>query len=317
MNSKLLGNSDMNITTIGLGTWAIGGNWQWGWGAQDDKESVDTIVKAIEAGINWIDTAAVYGLGHSEKIVGEAVKLVSNKPFIFTKCGLCWKENNPGRSAYPCLKSQSVRKEAENSLRRLAADYIDLYQIHWPAPEGDIEEAWTEMVKLKEEGKVRWIGVSNHNVEQMERLKKIAPITSLQPPHNLLNRSVEKEILPYCASENIGTIIYSPMASGLLSGKMSRERIASLPNEDWRKRDDNYVEPKLSRNLKLVEVLSDIASIRGVTTAEIAIAWTLKNPAVTGAIVGMRKPQQVDELLKGATVELTDEECGRIENFIP
>ncbi|MDG5813848.1 aldo/keto reductase [Chitinispirillales bacterium ANBcel5] len=314
MEKRRLGNSDMEITRIGLGAWAIGGSWQFGWGPQDDKESLNTILKAIEGGINWIDTAAVYGLGHSEEVVGKAIKqLGSQAPLIFTKCGLRWKENSSKRSAFPILKKESVREEIEGSLKRLDIETIDLYQIHWPRPPEDIEEAWSEMVKLKEEGKVRWIGVSNHNVEQMEKLNQIAPVTTLQPPYNLLNRSVEEEILPYCAEKNIGTIIYSPMASGLLSGKMTPERIKALPNDDWRKWSDNFKEPALSRNLTLVQKLSSIAKEKGVTTAEVAIAWTLKNPAVTAAIVGMRKPEQVNEVIGGSDFTLTDEDIKRIE----
>ncbi len=313
MKTKQLGNSDLNITVIGLGAWAIGGSWRWGWGPQEDQDSLDTIIRALEKGVNWIDTAAVYGLGHSEEVVGRAVREYGNKPYIFTKCGLRWNEDNPKREAFGILKAKSVREEAENSLKRLGIDVIDLYQIHWPNPNSDIEEAWTEMAKLKEEGKVRWIGVSNHNVAQMERLQRIAPITSLQPPYNLLNRSVESAILPYCAERNIGTIVYSPMASGLLTGKMTRERIASLPDDDWRKQDVNYSEPNLSRNLELVEWLRGIADRKGVSPAEIAIAWTLKNTAVTAAIVGMRKPDQVDSVLRAVDVNFTDEDLARIE----
>ena len=313
MEKRILGSSDMNITRIGLGAWAIGGGWQWGWGPQGDSDSIKTIRRALELGINWIDTAAVYGLGKSEEVVGRALKEVSAKPFVFTKCGLRWKENNPKRTAYPKLKASSVREEAENSLRRLNIDVIDLYQMHWPNPPEDIEEAWTEMAKLKEEGKVRWIGVSNHSREQMEKLSRIAPVTSLQPPYHLLARNIEKDILPYCLEKKIGTIVYSPMASGLLTGKMTRERIKSLPDDDWRKHDTNFNEPQLTRNLELVGRLNEIAKAKGVTTAEIAIAWTLKNPAVTAAIVGMRRPDQPDGVIRGAEVKLAAEDIKYIE----
>ena len=314
MDKKRLGNSDMDITRIGLGAWAIGGSWQFGWGPQDDKESITTIHKALDLGINWIDTAPAYGLGKSEETVGKALKGTAYKPYIFTKCGLCWKDQkNPKRAVFPSLKAASIRKEAEDSLRRLNMDFIDLYQIHWPNPDADIEEAWTEMAKLKEEGKVRWIGVSNHSISQMERLNKIAAITSLQPPYHLLERKIEKEILPYCYRNNIGIITYSPMASGLLTGKMTRERIAALPDDDWRKKDINYKEPRLTENLKLVERLKEIAGQHNATTAEIAIAWVLRNQEVTAAIVGMRHPDQPVGIRNGADTVLTEEEMRFIE----
>jgi len=311
-----LGNSGLQITRVGLGAWAIGGSWRWGWGHQDDSDSIAAIRKATELGINWIDTAAVYGLGHSEKIVGAAIKELpqSQRPYIFTKCGLCWNvENNETRDAFSRLKAKSVREEAENSLRRLRVDAIDLYQIHWPNPKEDIEEAWTEMAKLKEEGKVRFIGLSNHTVKQMERLARIAPITSLQPPYNFINRAIETDILPYCQKNGIGVIVYSPMASGLLTGKMTAERIASLPDDDWRKQDYNYTEPQLSRNLKIVNVMNTIAEKRGVPTAQVAIAWTLLHPAVTAAIVGMRTPKQAEETIPAAELVLNDEEIALLK----
>jgi aryl-alcohol dehydrogenase-like predicted oxidoreductase len=315
MEKHRLGNSDMMITRIGLGAWAIGGSWRWGWGHQDDGDSVAAIRKAVDLGVNWVDTAAVYGLGHGEEVVGRAVREMpfGDRPYIFTKCGLCWNdENNEAREAYSCLKASSVRKEAENSLRRLGVDVIDLYQIHWPNPNGDIEEAWAEMAKLKEEGKVRWIGVSNHTVKQMERLAKIAPITSLQPPYNFINRAVEENILPYCQKNGIGVIVYSPMASGLLTGKMTPERVASLPDDDWRKQDYNYTEPQLSRNLKIVESMKLLADKKGVPAAHIPIAWTLRHPAVTAAIVGMRNPSQVEEVAGAGELILNDDDAASI-----
>jgi len=316
METRRLGNSDMNISRVGLGAWAIGGAWRWGWGEQDDKESIAAIRRAVELGVNWIDTAAVYGLGHSETVIGAALKEMQNKPYIFTKCGLRWKEtDNSAREAYSILKAKSVREEAENSLKRLGVDCIDLYQIHWPNPKTEIEEAWAEMAKLKEEGKVRFIGVSNHTVAQMERLKEIAPVTSLQPPYNLLNRNAESALLPFCKEHNIGVIVYSPMSSGLLSGKMTSERIKSLPDDDWRKQDFNYTEPQLSRNLKLVETIKAIADKKGVPAAQIAIAWTLKHPAVTAAIVGMRNPVQADETVGAANLVLSDDEIALLESI--
>jgi len=319
MEKRKLGNSDLHITRVGLGAWAIGGSWRWGWGAQDDGDSVGAIRKAIELGVNWIDTAAVYGLGHSEEIVGAALKDMPtcDKPYIFTKCGLCWDDDkdNKSREAFGCLKAESVRKEAEASLKRLGVEAIDLYQIHWPNPNADIEEAWGEMVKLKKEGKVRWIGVSNHSVSQMERLSKIAPITSLQPPYNLINRSIEPDILPYCRRNDMGVIVYSPMASGLLTGKMTRERIAQMPDDDWRKKDYNYTGAKLTENLKFVETLAELAKKKDVPTAQIAIAWTLRHHAVTAAIVGMRKPSQAEKTIGAANLVLTDEDVAEIEQF--
>ena len=315
METRRLGNSDMDISRVGLGAWAIGGSWRWGWGSQDDSESIAAIRRAVELGVNWIDTAAVYGLGHSESVIGAALKEMPKKPYIFTKCGLRWKEtDNSAREAYSILKAKSVREEAENSLKRLGVDYIDLYQIHWPNPKAEIEEAWTEMAKLREEGKVRFIGVSNHTVAQMERLKAIAPITSLQPPYNLINRTSESALLPFCKEHNIGVIVYSPMSSGLLTGKMTAERINSLPGDDWRKQDFNYTEPQLSRNLKRVEVISAIAANKGVPPPQVAIAWTLKHPAVTAAIVGMRNSAQADETAGAADVVLSDDEIAQLES---
>ena len=316
MEKRKLGNSDLQITRVGLGAWAIGGSWRWGWGAQDDGDSVTAIRKAIDLGVNWIDTAAVYGLGHSEEVVGAAIKEMpaSEKPYIFTKCGLCWDgDGGAAREAFGRLKAKSVREEAENSLRRLGVEAIDLYQIHWPDPNADIEEAWGEMAKLKAEGKVRFIGVSNHSVKQMERLRKIAPVTSLQPPYNFINRAVEKDILPYCGQNHIGVIVYSPMGSGLLTGKMTPERIASLPDDDWRKQDYNYTEPRLSENLKIAEAMNALARKKSVPTAQISIAWTLRNPAVTAAIVGMRNPSQAEETAGAADIALTDEDVAELE----
>jgi aryl-alcohol dehydrogenase-like predicted oxidoreductase len=312
--TRQLGKSDLHITSIGYGAWAIGGgNWEFAWGSQDDDESVQTIERAIDSGLNWIDTAAVYGLGHSEEVVAKALKNISSKPYVFTKCSMRWDDD---RKIYRSLKAASVQEELENSLRRLNLDTIDLYQVHWPDPEGEIEEGWEALAKLQQQGKVRYIGVSNFNVEQMKRAQKIAPITSLQPPYSLLNRKIEPEILPFCLENNIGVINYSPMVSGLLTGKMTAERIQEMPADDWRRRSANFIEPKLSRNLKLVEILREIGNSRGVEPGVIAIAWTLRHPAITAAIVGARRPDQVDGVLPAATLRLSDEEAERIESFV-
>ena len=315
MQTRQLGNSDLHITPIGFGAWAIGGGgWAFAWGAQDDADSIATIREAIDLGINWIDTAAVYGLGHSEEVVAKALQGVAKRPFLFTKCARVWDEN---RQIGKRLKADSIRAECESSLKRLKVDVIDLYQVHWPEPDEDIEEGWQTMVKLKEEGKVRWIGVSNFSAEQMERIAKFGPITSLQPPYSMIRPEVEASILPYCKQHNIGVIAYSPMASGLLTGKMTRERIAALPADDWRKeKNKHYQEPLLTRNLNLVEILKRIAAAHGRTPGEAAIAWVLRHPAVTGAIVGARKPGQLKELVGAADWRLTAGEADEIDKFL-
>lgn len=308
-----LGNSDLEITRLGVGAWAMGGSgWAFGWGEQDDNDSIAAIRGAIDAGMNWIDTAAVYGLGHSEEVVAKALQGISNHPYVFTKCERRWDENG---KIYPSLKAASIREECENSLRRLKIDSIDLYQLHWPDPDQDIEEGWTEMARLKEQGKVRWIGVSNFNAAQMERASKIAPITSLQPPYSLLARDVEQEILPFAHRNNIGVIVYSPMRNGLLAGKMTRQRAQNLPQDDWRSRNPDFQEPKLSRNLELVELLRKIGGRHGRAPGEVAIAWTLSNPAVTAAIVGLRRADQVPGVAGALTFRLNPEEVAEIENF--
>jgi len=313
LSTRVLGNSDLHLTPIGYGAWAIGGgNWEFAWGAQDDDESVKTIERALDSGINWIDTAAIYGLGHSEEVVAKALKNSPHKPYVFTKCSMRW---FPDRQIYRSLKAGSLQEEIENSLRRLRIDTIDLYQIHWPNPEDEIEEGWETLARFQEEGKVRYIGVSNFNVEQMKRVQKIAPITSLQPPYSLLNRKIEDEILPFCLENHIGVINYSPMVSGLLTGKMTAERIKGLPEDDWRKRSANFIEPKLSKNLELVELLREIGNGHNVEPGVVAIAWTLRHPAITAAIVGARRPDQVDGVLPAATFRLSDQEIAKIEEF--
>jgi aryl-alcohol dehydrogenase-like predicted oxidoreductase len=311
METRRLGNSDMDITPIGIGAWAMGGGgWEFGWGPQEDKDSLSAINEALDRGINWIDTAAVYGLGHSERMVGRALKGRSNRPFVFTKCSLVWNEHGEiGHS----LRAKSIRREVEDSLERLDADVIDLYQVHWPDPDSDIEEGWTEMARLREEGKVRYIGVSNFDVRQMKRAQKIAPITSLQPPYSLLARKAEEEILPYALRNNIGVIVYSPMYSGLLSGAMTRARIAQFAPDDWRQRNPNFQEPLLSRNLRLVQLLREIGDRYGRTPGEVAIAWTLHNFAVTAAIVGVRTAEQVRGIIGAGEFRLDVLEAAQID----
>jgi aryl-alcohol dehydrogenase-like predicted oxidoreductase len=313
MKTKRLGNSDLFITPIGFGAWAIGGSgWEFAWGSQDDSDSIAAIREALDAGVNWIDTAAVYGLGHSEEVVGHVLKGMSNRPYVFTKCSMVW---DTRRQIGHSLKADSIRRECEASLIRLGVDAIDLYQIHWPDPDADIEEGWATLAALKEEGKVRHIGVSNFDVAQMKRAQAIAPITSLQPRYSLLHREVEDTVLPFCARENVGVIAYSPMASGLLTGAMTSERIAALPADDWRKRHPDFQEPALSRNLKLVRLLRGIGKRRGFTPAEVAVAWVLRNPAVTGAIVGARRPGQVRGVAGAAELRLSPHEVAEIEAF--
>jgi aryl-alcohol dehydrogenase-like predicted oxidoreductase len=311
METRLLGNSDLRITPIGFGAWAIGGSgWEFAWGDQDDRESIAAIQEALDAGINWIDTAAVYGLGHSEEIVARALEGVHDRPYVFTKCSMIWDER---RQIGHSLKVDSIRRECEASLRRLRVDAIDLYQVHWPDPDEEIEEGWATLAALKKEGKVRHIGVSNFSVAQMKRAGAIAPITSLQPRYSLLHREIEPDILPFVARENIGVIAYSPMASGLLTGAMTRERIAGLPADDWRKRHPDFQEPQLSCNLKLVSLLRTIGKRHGHTPAEVAIAWVLRHPAVTAAIVGARRPAQVRGVAGAAQFRLSPWEIAEIE----
>jgi aryl-alcohol dehydrogenase-like predicted oxidoreductase len=314
MDTRRLGNSDLQITPIGIGAWAIGGGgWNGSMGPQNDSDSIPAIHAALDYGLNWIDTAALYGLGHSEEMVGRAIRGRTPQPYIFTKCERVWDANsNVGAS----LKAPSVRRECEGSLRRLKVDVIDLYQIHWPEPDSDIEEGWTELARLKEEGKVRHIGVSNFSVEQMKRAQAIAPITSLQPPYAVVRREIEQEILPFCLYQNIGVIVYSPMYAGLLTGAMTRERVANFLPEDWRRNLPGFKEPELSRNLRVVEYLREIGRRHGRTPGEVAIAWTLKHPAVTAAIVGFRSPQQVQGIIGAAQFRLNPSEIAEIEAAI-
>jgi len=312
METKTLGNSDLRITPIGFGAWAIGGDWEFGWGAQDDRQSVAAIHRALELGMNWIDTAAAYGLGHSEEVVARALQgWRGQRPYVFTKCGRIW--NAQGKVDYS-LRRDSIRRECEASLRRLKTDLIDLYQIHWPAEDlNETIEGWTTLLALQMEGKVRWVGLCNASVKEMEKLQSVAHITSLQPPYSLIRRGVETAQLPWCQKENVGVIVYSPMASGLLTGKMTRERISALPKTDWRTRNDQFKEPKLSENLKPVDRLRTVGTQHGRSPGEVAIAWTLRNPAVTGAIVGARNPKQVDGIIGAMDFRLTTSEIEEID----
>jgi aryl-alcohol dehydrogenase-like predicted oxidoreductase len=303
----------MEITRIGVGAWAIGGVWSYGWGPQDDQESVRTIHEALDRGVNWIDTAAAYGLGHSEEVVARAVGERTEKPYVFTKCGILWDDQG---AVNKHISGDSIRREIEWSLKRLDVDTIDLYQIHWPVPDENIEEAWSAMAKLKEQGKVRFIGVSNFSVDQLERARGIAPVTSLQPPFSLIKRGVEKQELPYCLDNGIGVIVYSPMFSGMLSGKMSEERVMNMHETDWRKTHPEFQAPRLKRNLNLAALLGEIGEEYGATAGEVAISWTLKNPAVTAAIVGMRRPGQVEGVIHAADIELSQDDLKRIEAFL-
>jgi len=315
MNKKQLGNSDLHLSPIGFGAWAIGGgDWAFAWGPQDDNDSIAAIHKALDLGINWIDTAAVYGLGHSEEVVAKALATTSHKPYVFTKCAMVWGDKEDKREITNSLKQ--IRREAEDSLRRLNVEAIDLYQVHWPKPDEEIEEGWSVMADLQREGKVRWIGVSNFSVAQMERAAKIAPITSNQPPYSMLNRAVEAEILPFCAKHNIGTINYAPMHSGLLTGAMTKERVAAFPGNDFRRNAKNYQEPLLSRNLAVADHLKEIGTRHNVSAGVIAIAWTLHNPAITAAIVGGRNAKQVEGVIPAVTFRLTEAEYAEINTFL-
>ena len=313
MQKRRLGNTDLEFTSVGLGAWAMGGPWLYGWGPQDDDESIATILRAMDEGVNWIDTAAIYGHGRSESVVGRALKQMSRKPLVATKCGLRWDEQN---ERIPCLKAQSIRTECHDSLRRLGIDTIDLYQIHWNQPEEDIEEGWTEMARLVEEGKVRYIGLSNFEVEQVQRLQKIHPVASLQPPYSMLHREVEDELLDYCGKNDIGVIVYSPMQRGLLTGKFDAERVANLPEGDHRKVNPDFQQPQFGATLQLVEQLRPIAERNGRTLAQLAISWVLRRSEVTAAIVGARRPGQIIETASASDWDLSQEDVEQIEQLL-
>ena len=313
MKTKKLGYTDVELTTVGLGAWAMGGPWLYGWGPQDDDQSIATVLRALENGVNWIDTAAIYGYGRSEKVVGRALKQTSEKPFIATKCGLCWDDQHERITR---LKAQSVRDECHASLKRLDIETIDLYQIHWCEPDEDIEEAWTEMTKLVEEGKIRYIGVSNFSVSQIKRIQKIHPVASLQPPYSMLYRGVEDELLSHCEQNDIGVIVYSPMQRGLLTGKFNAERVANLPEGDHRKDNPDFQQPQFTATLELVEQLEKIAERNNVTCAQLAISWVLRRSEVTAAIVGARKPDQITETAAASDLELSTEDIEQIEQLL-
>jgi len=313
MQKRKLGKTDLELTTVGLGTWAIGGPWQFGWGQQDDDEAVAAIQSALELGINWIDTAPAYGNGHSEELVSKALKQAGHKPIIATKCGILWNEK---KEKVTCLKKESIRNECHSSLKRLGVEVIDLYQMHWPDPDEDVEEGWEEMARLADEGKVRYLGVSNFNVEQVKRVQKIRPVDSLQPPYSMLHREAENELLDYCAQNNIGVIVYSPMQRGLLTGKFSAERLSGLPIDDHRRRNPDFHEPLFSATMELVEQLKKIAEHNGKTCAQLAVSWVLRRPEITAAIVGARKPEQIKETAPAGDWNLSQEDIDEIENLL-
>jgi aryl-alcohol dehydrogenase-like predicted oxidoreductase len=313
MQKRRLGSTDLNLTTVGLGTWAMGGPWQFGWGPQDDDEALGAIRKALDLGINWIDTAPVYGLGHSEELVGKVIKPIKKKPIIATKCGLLWNEK---KEKVPHLKRESIRKECHTSLKRLGVETIDLYQMHWPDPDEDVEEAWEEMAKLKDEGKVRYIGVCNFNVEQLERVRKSADVASAQPPYSMLHREPEDELLGSCARNNVGVLAYSPMQRGLLTGKFSKQRLASLAPDDHRRRNPDFQEPQFTATLQLVNKLRPVAERNKKTLAQLAISWVLRRPEVTAAIIGARKPEQITETAPASDWNLSEKDIKEIEKLL-
>jgi len=314
MKTRPLGNSDLLITSIGVGTWAIGGpDGNYNWGPQDDQDSIAAIHRALDLGINWIDTAPAYGKGHSEEVVGKAIKGLTPKPYLFTKNSLVWGSDRVIKNN---LKADSIRRECEQSLNRLGVEQLDLLQIHWPNPDPDIEVAWGEMARLKKEGKVRWIGVSNFSPAQMKRCETIEAVTSLQPPYSAARRDIEKEILPFCKEQGMGVLVYSPMQAGILSGRMTRERLQNLPEGDWRRKNDQFQEPNLTRNLALQDLFIKIAKRHNHGGAVAAIAWVLRNPEVTGAIVGVRSPAQVAELSAAGEFRLSAEEEAEVSRFL-
>ncbi len=313
MQQRQLGKTDLELTTVGLGTWAMGGPWQYGWGPQDDAEAVAAVVTALDKGINWIDTAPAYGLGHSEELVGQALAQTKHKPYIATKCSLLW---NDKKEKVSCLEPQSIRRECHASLERLGIETIDLYQMHWPDPDEEIEGAWEEMARLVEEGKVRYLGASNYSIAQLERVGKIHPVASLQPPYSMLHREVEDELLAYCGEHDIGVVVYSPMQRGLLTGAFSPERLSRLAPDDHRLKHPDFQEPRFSATLALVEQLKKIAQRHGRTCAQLAISWVLRRREVTAAIVGARRPQQITETVGAGDWNLSDDDIEEIEQFL-
>ncbi len=313
MRTRQLGNTDLQLTAVGLGTWAMGGPWEYGWGPQQDEPAIAAILAALDQGINWIDTAAVYGLGHSEELICQALKQTSEKPILATKCGLLW---NDKKQKVSNLKADSIIEECHASLKRLNVDTIDLYQMHWPMPDEDIEQAWEAMAKMVEQGKVRYIGVCNCNVDQIKRVQKIHPVASLQPPYSMVHRKVEAEILGYCAENDIGVVAYSPMQRGLLTGAFSKERLAALADDDHRKRHRDFQEPNFTAALELVEGLKPIAARNHRTLAQLAVSWVLRRSEVTAAIVGARKPEQIIETAPAGDWKLGAEDIEEIEELL-
>jgi len=313
MQQRQLGKTDMRLTTVGLGTWAMGGPWEYGWGPQDDDEAVASILEALGQGINWIDTAPAYGLGHSEELLGRALRQTKHKPYIATKCGILW---NDKREKVVHLKRDSIRRECHDSLRRLGVETIDLYQMHWPDPDADIEEAWEEMARLVKEGKARYIGVSNFSIQQMKRVAAIHPISSLQPPYSMLHREAERELLGYCTKHEIGVVVYSPMQRGLLTGTFSRERLAALAPDDHRRRAPEFQEPQFGATLELVEGLRKIAQRNDKTVPQLAISWVLRRSEVTAAIVGARRPGQIAETAPASDWNLGKKDIEEIEKLL-
>jgi aryl-alcohol dehydrogenase-like predicted oxidoreductase len=311
LKTTQLGGTGLEITRVGFGAWAIGGGgWEFGWGPQEDEQSLQAIHRALALGVNWIDTAAAYGFGHSEEVVGRAIQGLADRPYVFTKASLL---EGPGRRVLHNLERDSILREAHASLQRLGVEAIDLYQIHWPMPDEDIEEGFSAFAELKEQGLVRHIGVSNFDVEQLRRVQEIAPVETVQPQYSLIERDAERDVLPFAEREDMGVIVYSPMGSGLLTGRMTRERIAAMPEDDWRKHDPRFGEPGLSRNLDIVDRLAVVAKRRDTVPGAVAVAWTLRNPAVDGAIVGFRSPDQVDPLIGAGNIELSDDDVTAIE----
>jgi aryl-alcohol dehydrogenase-like predicted oxidoreductase len=313
MKKARLGNSALQITKVGLGTWAIGGPWEFGWGPQDDNDSIKAILESFDAGVNWLDTAPIYGLGHSEEIIAKALKQTSHKPIIATKCGLVWNDKNQRIS---CLKTKSIIAECDASLKRLGIETIDLYQMHWPTPEEDIEEGYGAMAKCIKAGKVRYLGVSNFVVEQLKRIIKIHPLASLQPPYSMFRRDIEAEILPFCAENNIGVIVYSPLHKGMLTGKFTIKSVTALPADDVRQMSPDFKTPRLEINLKIIEELKSIAKRNGITPAQLAIGWTLRRPEVTAAIVGARRAGQIKETAPASDITLCADDINEIEDLL-
>ncbi len=314
MKTRRLGQTDIELSVIGLGTWAIGGPWQYGWGPQEDRDSLEAIEEAMECGINWLDTAPIYGCGHSEEVVGQALRSLNPRPLIATKCGLVW---NECREKISCLKADSIFAECQASLKRLGVEVIDLYQMHWPQPQEQIEEGWEAMVRLKERGWVRQIGVCNCDISQLERLARIEPPASLQPPYSMLRREIEQEILPYCGRRQIGVVAYSPLQKGLLTGKFTAEYLRTLPPDDHRiVSDPNFRPPLFESNLRKIERLKPLAAEAGLTVGQLAVAWALRRPQVTAAIVGARRKGQMRQIVPAASIELSQECLEEIEQIL-